>query len=129
MGRGTGGQEPGRIAGRRGEGERNGEEGERNSRRSFLPSFNGSLARRMFIFAPAGFLSALAGSVFAGCFPWPRWIFFRPRWEPVRRLVHLPCFRTDILRNISDHFLVFAVLNLRMPKPPAAYVVARSYKY
>ncbi|CAH3015487.1 unnamed protein product, partial [Porites evermanni] len=30
---------------------------------------------------------------------------------------------------ISDHFLVFAALNLRMPKPPAAYVVARSYKY
>ena len=31
--------------------------------------------------------------------------------------------------HISDHFLVFAALNLRMPKPPAAYVVARSYKY
>ena len=29
----------------------------------------------------------------------------------------------------SDHFLVFAALNLRMPKPPAAYFVARSYKY
>ena len=29
----------------------------------------------------------------------------------------------------SDHFLVFAALNLRMPKPPAVYVVARSYKY
>ena len=31
--------------------------------------------------------------------------------------------------HISDHYLVFAVLNLRMPKPPAAYVVARSYKH
>ena len=31
--------------------------------------------------------------------------------------------------HISDHFLVFAALNLRMPKPLAAYVVARSYKY
>ena len=31
--------------------------------------------------------------------------------------------------HFSDHYLVFAVLNLRMPKPPAAYVVARSYKY
>ena len=31
--------------------------------------------------------------------------------------------------HISDYFLVFAALNLRMPKPPAAYVVARSYKY
>ena len=31
--------------------------------------------------------------------------------------------------HISDHFLVFAALNLRMPKPPAAYFVARSYKY
>ena len=31
--------------------------------------------------------------------------------------------------HISDHFLVFAALNLRMPKPPAAYVVSRSYKY
>ena len=30
--------------------------------------------------------------------------------------------------HISDHYLVFAVLNLRMPKPPAAYVVTRSYK-
>jgi len=30
---------------------------------------------------------------------------------------------------ISDHFLVFALLNLRMPKPPAAYVLAKSYKY
>ena len=29
----------------------------------------------------------------------------------------------------SDDYLVFAVLNLRMPKPPAAYVVARSYKH
>ena len=31
--------------------------------------------------------------------------------------------------HISDHYLVFAALNLRMPKPPAAYVVTRSYKY
>ena len=31
--------------------------------------------------------------------------------------------------HISDHYLVFAVLNLRIPKPPAAYVVARSYKH
>ena len=31
--------------------------------------------------------------------------------------------------HISDHYLVFAVLNLRMLKPPAAYVVARSYKH
>ena len=31
--------------------------------------------------------------------------------------------------RISDHYLVFAVLNLRVPKPPAAYVVPRSYKY
>ena len=31
--------------------------------------------------------------------------------------------------HISDQYLVFAVLNLRMPKPPAAYVVARSYKH
>ena len=31
--------------------------------------------------------------------------------------------------HISDHFLVIAALNLRMPKPPAARVVARSYKY
>ena len=31
--------------------------------------------------------------------------------------------------HISDHFLVFTELNLTMPKPPAAYVVARSYKY
>ena len=31
--------------------------------------------------------------------------------------------------HISDHFLFFAALNLRMPKPPAAYVVARSFKY
>ncbi|XP_068737945.1 uncharacterized protein [Montipora capricornis] len=31
--------------------------------------------------------------------------------------------------HFSDHYLVFAVLNLRMPKPPAAYVFARSYKY
>ena len=31
--------------------------------------------------------------------------------------------------HIRDHCLVFAALNLRMPKPPAAYVVARSYKY
>ena len=31
--------------------------------------------------------------------------------------------------HISDHFLVFAAFNLRMPKPPAAYVVARTYKY
>ena len=31
--------------------------------------------------------------------------------------------------HISDHYLVFAVFNLRMPKPPAAYVVARSYKH
>ena len=31
--------------------------------------------------------------------------------------------------HISDHYLVFAALNLKMPKPPAAYVVARSYKY
>ena len=31
--------------------------------------------------------------------------------------------------HISDHYLVFAALNLRMPKPPASYVVARSYKY
>ena len=30
--------------------------------------------------------------------------------------------------HISDHYLVFAVLNLRMPKPSAAYIVARSYK-
>ena len=28
--------------------------------------------------------------------------------------------------HISDHFLVFAALNLRMPKPPAAYVVSWS---
>ena len=31
--------------------------------------------------------------------------------------------------HFSDHYLVFAVLNLRMPKPPVAYVVAWSYKY
>ena len=31
--------------------------------------------------------------------------------------------------HISDHYLVFAVLNLRMPKPLAAYVVARSCKH
>ena len=31
--------------------------------------------------------------------------------------------------HISDQYLVFAVLNLIMPKPPAAYVVARSYKH
>lgn len=31
--------------------------------------------------------------------------------------------------HISDHCLVFAAFDLRMPKPPAAYVVARSYKY
>ena len=31
--------------------------------------------------------------------------------------------------HISDHYLVFATLNLRRPKPLAAYVVARSYKY
>ena len=31
--------------------------------------------------------------------------------------------------HISDHYLVFVVLNLRMPKPPAAYVVARRYKH
>ena len=31
--------------------------------------------------------------------------------------------------RISDHYLVFAVFNLRMPKPPAAYVVPRSYKH
>ena len=31
--------------------------------------------------------------------------------------------------HISDQYLVFAVLNLRMPKPPAAYGVARSYKH
>ena len=31
--------------------------------------------------------------------------------------------------HISDHYLVFAELNLRMPKPPAAYVIARSYKH
>ena len=31
--------------------------------------------------------------------------------------------------HISDHYLVFAVLNRRMPKPPAAYAVTRSYKY
>ena len=30
--------------------------------------------------------------------------------------------------RISDHYLVFAVLNLRVPKPPAAYVVPRNYK-
>ena len=31
--------------------------------------------------------------------------------------------------HISDHYLVFAELNLRMPKPPAAYVIAGSYKH
>ena len=31
--------------------------------------------------------------------------------------------------RISDHYLVFAVLNLRMPKPQAIYVVTRSYKH
>ena len=31
--------------------------------------------------------------------------------------------------HISDHYLVFAVLNLRIPKPPAAHVVTRSYKH
>ena len=31
--------------------------------------------------------------------------------------------------HISDHYLVFAVLNLRIPEPPAAYVVAWSYKH
>ena len=31
--------------------------------------------------------------------------------------------------HISDHYLVFAALNLTMPEPLAAYVVARSYKY
>ena len=31
--------------------------------------------------------------------------------------------------RISDRSLVFAVLNLRIPKPPAAHVVTRSYKH
>ena len=31
--------------------------------------------------------------------------------------------------HISDHCLDFTVLNLRMPKRPSAYVVARSYKH
>ena len=31
--------------------------------------------------------------------------------------------------QISDHYLIFTLLNLRMPKRPSAYVVARSYKH
>lgn len=31
--------------------------------------------------------------------------------------------------HISDHYLVYAVLNLKMPKPPPTYVIARNYKH
>ena len=30
--------------------------------------------------------------------------------------------------RISDHYLVYAVLNLKMPKPPLSFVIARCYK-
>ena len=39
------------------------------------------------------------------------------------------CGSSIVETHISDHYLVFATLNLRRPKPSAAYVVARSYKY
>jgi len=55
----------------------------------FFRRLTARFARRMFIFAPAGFFSALTGSVLAGCFSWPSRIFFRPRWKRVRRMFFL----------------------------------------
>lgn len=31
--------------------------------------------------------------------------------------------------HISDHYLIYAVLNLKMPKQPPTYVIARNYKH
>jgi hypothetical protein len=31
--------------------------------------------------------------------------------------------------HISDHYLVFSVLNLKLPKPAPVYITAKNYKY
>ena len=31
--------------------------------------------------------------------------------------------------HIIDHYLVYSVLNLKLPKPPPTYVTARTYRY
>ena len=80
--------------------------------RLYENKFSLATARKDRLMGPQRLVS-LAGF----CFPRLRRIFFRPRWEPVRRLVQLPCvfnrsngYRKERSRITFTYVLTFKII-------------------